>query len=317
MRVHRMVIAVLAGMLIAACNDANTPMAPEVPDPLGSLADGGHGRSRPRLGSISGMKCLVTPGQSQDDDDDDAAPMRISLNRGRDDDDERGEERDHGRDHVRGGRCERDDDRGAGVAGWTITLTGNDYEGRPVSLSTVTGPRGKYLFLLRPGTYTVCEEMKPGFAQVFPSAGASCPAETFGYEVVLRSGQMARNRDFGNQPGVVLPPPTGRIEGAVLITGTPDGMSDWAVFLFDATGAPVAQTLTLMGGAYAFTDLPAGTYLVCEDLPIWMTLDQQSAPVAGDPGTAHCAGNGTVGYLITITGGEVITERNFFNAIAG
>jgi hypothetical protein len=314
MRLDRMVIAALAAVLVAACSDVN---APTVPDPLGSVAHGDHDRDHDRSGfaSISGMKCLVTAGRREHDGDGDD-DYHISRSGGWDGwKDEHGHRRDYGRRDP----CVRGYGHGTGIADWPISLAGTDYEGTPVSLSAVTDARGKYAFPgLRRGRYTVCEGTKAGFEQVFPRAGASCPGGTFGYEIVLRSAQGVTNADFGNRVAEAQPTLTGRIEGAVLIDGTPDGMSNWAVFLFDGNGAAVAQTITIADGSYAFADLPAGMYMVCQDLPVWMRLDQQSAPLTGDPGTGQCASNGTVGYIITITGaGEVMTGKNFSDNIAG
>src|SRR5262249_21224808 len=65
------------------------------------------------------------------------------------------------------------------LSGWTITLTGTDNMGNPVSLTTTTGANGEYSFTgLTPGTYTVAEVLQTGWTQ---TAG--------GTTVTLTSGQ--------------------------------------------------------------------------------------------------------------------------------
>jgi hypothetical protein len=297
MRLGYVVIAV-ASVLAAACNDANAPTAPVATDVLASLSDraDGGGSSRFSRGSIHGMKCLATSDS-------------------------------HRHLYDRYGRCESRHGRSAGIANWPISLSGTDDQGHAVSLSTVTGAKGRYAFTgLRRGKYTVCEGVKDGFVQVFPRTGAGCPGGTFGYRIVLRTNEVVERADFVNRPGGTQPPQpppppptaTGNIQGTVLLDGTTIGLSGWAVTLFDGNGVQIVQTASDGAGTYAFTSLTAGTYQVCEALIPGMTPDMVTAPLAGDPGTALCTGNGTIGYRITITAaGEVVTGKDFRNNIAG
>lgn len=258
--------------------------------------------------AVHGTKCLITA-----DQDGGVEPSARLSGAWRATDD-------HDHDDDDDGRCERDDERGAGLPDWPISLSGTDDQGHAVSLTTATGPQGEYAFTdLRPGTYTVCEGAKQGFVQVFPSVGASCPGGTFGYQLELSSGQVVKHQDFGNQPGGPPPPPPGppgSIQGRVMlpaIEGVSDPLMDWLIFLLDENGAQLAQTTSDVSGNYAFADLQPGTYRVCEDLPSFMTPDKQLSPLVGDPGTASCA-NGTIGYVVTITAaGEGATGKDFIN----
>ena len=310
---------------------------------LAAVGDAGcAGALRPA--EIRGTKCLVTADGDDEDDDDHPDPSPSLTGRGGhddddrdghdrdgrdehddDDDDDRDDDHDWGKPHDRDkhdARCERDDDHGAGIADWPISL----YQGTSVVLNTVTDAEGDYSFTgLQPGAYTVCEGVRDGFVQVFPKSGASCSNGTFGYDLVLGSGQVAKHKDFGNQGGAPPPPPpTGGIQGRVLLAGEPLGLSDWVITLFDGNGVQLAQTTSEanpvnpdLTGNYAFGNLQAGTYLVCVELPSGVAAEQEVSPVAGDPGTAACV-NGTIGYLITITAaGEVITGRDFSIALAG
>ncbi|MBI1741721.1 DUF11 domain-containing protein [Candidatus Acetothermia bacterium] len=72
----------------------------------------------------------------------------------------------------------------------TITLTGTDWMGNPVSLMTTTDGNGKYSFQgLPPGTYTVCEVLPPGFHQTFPRMGPQCSSGGLGHQIMLACGQ--------------------------------------------------------------------------------------------------------------------------------
>jgi hypothetical protein len=90
------------------------------------------------------------------------------------------------------------------------------------------------------------------------------------------------------------------------------------VTLYDANGTLLTQVTTDASGGYLFANLSPGTYRVCEQLPAGVTPDMLVSPVAAAPGTVVCPGNGTIGYLVTITAaGEVLTGKDFSNMIAG
>ena len=61
------------------------------------------------------------------------------------------------------------------AAGITITLTGTDVFGNPVSLTTTTNSQGQFSFTgLIPGTYLICEVPPPGYHQTYPRSGDLC-----------------------------------------------------------------------------------------------------------------------------------------------
>jgi hypothetical protein len=72
----------------------------------------------------------------------------------------------------------------------------------PVATDT-TGPAGAYTFNLEPGSYVICEVLKPDWAQSYPrGAPAECRADLSlgpqGYAVTLVAGQDETGNAFGN-----------------------------------------------------------------------------------------------------------------------
>ncbi|MEM3056892.1 MAG: SdrD B-like domain-containing protein [Candidatus Bathyarchaeia archaeon] len=83
------------------------------------------------------------------------------------------------------------------LGGWKIILSGN------VSKQTTTASDGKYSFTdLPPGTYTVSEELKPGWQQTYP------PGST--WTVNLPEGGVVNDKNFGNR---IPPPPPPSVGG--------------------------------------------------------------------------------------------------------
>jgi hypothetical protein len=89
----------------------------------------------------------------------------------------------------------RDGATGSGIAGWCVTLTSD--AGSAVAQSDASG---NYVFGNIPdGTYLICEVMKAGWQQTFPSAamgGVPCP-EGLGHSFPL-GGMSASFVDFRN-----------------------------------------------------------------------------------------------------------------------
>ena len=81
---------------------------------------------------------------------------------------------------------------GPGVEGFVIYLDENNNALRDAAeLFTLTGAQGNYSFTnLLPRTYTVREEIRPGWRQTFPSNGF--------YLATVPSGGLVTNIDFGN-----------------------------------------------------------------------------------------------------------------------
>src|SRR5207248_1579787 len=159
-------------------------------------------------------------------------------------------------------------------AGATVTLTGTDGSGAPVSLTTTTNASGLYSFTnLVPGTYVVTETQPATYLEGKETIGT--PGGTTGNDVfsavVLSSGVNGTNNNFGElQPA--------SLAGYVYVDANNDGIKE-------VTEAPIAgTTVTLTGtdvngnavskttttdvnGLYSFTNLVPGTYVVTETQP--------------------------------------------------
>lgn len=214
-----------------------------------------------------------------------------------------------------------------GIAGVSITLTGIDDRGTPVTLTTTTAADGAYSFSgLRPGTYTITENQPASWDAGKTSAGTvigtgSTPGAVTGtpisnsvQNIVLGPGGASSANNFGeihfptlsgyvfvdaNSNGSREAGETAGITGVtVTLTGTDD------------LGAPVSvTTITAGNGSYSFTGLRPGSYTVTETAPAGLTH------TGAEPGTA--GGTGGVGSTVTaitsvsLASGTTATGYNF------
>jgi protocatechuate 3,4-dioxygenase beta subunit len=162
------------------------------------------------------------------------------------------------------------DDGEPGLGGWTLYIDadkdGVKDEGEKWTKSNADG---RYTFEgLAVGAYRVREVVVEGFTLTRPRDGF--------YDVILAAGQAANDRHFGNhRPGSSAGSIRGVVYNDLDADGTRDdgesGLQGVRVYL-DANnnGRPDAgerDTLTNVGGAYAFTNLPAGVYRVRQVRP--------------------------------------------------
>jgi fimbrial isopeptide formation D2 family protein/uncharacterized repeat protein (TIGR01451 family) len=162
-----------------------------------------------------------------------------------------------------------------GIGGVTITLTGTDDLGNPVTLTTTTDASGVYTFTnLRPGTYTVIETQPSGYfdgAESVGSAGGSVSSNDVIGNVTLSAGVAATGYNFGELLAA-------RIAGFVyedddndgVFDTTENGISGVTITLTgtdDLGNGVLLTTTTTVTGFYAFDDLRPGTYAVIETQP--------------------------------------------------
>ncbi len=178
-----------------------------------------------------------------------------------------------------------------GIAGVTMTLTGTNGLGQPITATTTTAANGTYSFttdsnghVLVPGTYQIAETPPSGYLQGLNTVGTMngttdgtlVPVNQIG-SIALTSGQSGINYNFGwvtpvTVAGLVYLDPNG---AGVLVAGD-SGMANVTVTLtgINILGQSVtATTTTGTGGTYSFTtdsngkSLSPGTYQLADTDP--------------------------------------------------
>lgn len=165
-------------------------------------------------------------------------------------------------DHDDDGRIDAGE---TGIAGVTITLTGNADDGRPVSLTTVTDANGAYAFLdVRPGTYTVTEPTQPANT----TNGLTTPGNIGGVPMGTATGRTVVPSAIA---GIVLAPEQSSVENNFgEIADSPDlRVSKSATPGTFTVGTESAYTVRVRNAGNAPT---AGEYEVEDRLPTGVTL---------------------------------------------
>jgi fimbrial isopeptide formation D2 family protein/uncharacterized repeat protein (TIGR01451 family) len=165
----------------------------------------------------------------------------------------------------------------ADLRGVKVTLTGTDDLGNTISIEIDTLPDGSYRFVgLRPGTYMVTETQPTGYLDgndtVGSRGGALAGTADSVTGIVIRSGDIGAGYNFAE-----LAPAS--LAGSVFTDADNDGLRESGdlpienvtVVLTgaDDRGASVTLTaVTTSTGAYVFTNLRPGTYVVRETQPM-------------------------------------------------
>lgn len=201
-----------------------------------------------------------------------------------------------------------DGDRDAddpGLAEWTITA-GDD---RSAPRSTETGAAGTYtLSDLRPGRYTVAEQLKPGWRFSAPADGT--------HTITVSSGETA-TADFGNYRPATIEGvkfddhDVQRTRGA----GEP-GLAGWTIGLSGGRSDD-ATDVTDDDGRYGFGGLIPGSYVVAETMQSgW----RQTAPASGTHAVTVRSGDtltADFGNVCLGTASVAITEEGTAAALTG
>ena len=142
-----------------------------------------------------------------------------------------------------------------GVGGVTVTLTGTDANGNPVTLTTTTDANGNYQFTnVPPGSYSITITPPPGQIVTNPNPQI----------VNLQPGQTINNIDFGVTvtTGIIGDRVFNDFNGDGVQTGSEPGIAGVTVNLLDAGNNVIATTTTDANGFYRFTSLAPGSYTV-------------------------------------------------------
>ena len=188
-----------------------------------------------------------------------------------------------------------------GIAGVTVTLqTTNGV----VLATNVTSASGAYSFTnLIPGNYVVVETNLPGWISTLDTA----PPNDDHIPVTLTSGQaLTSNNFYDTQPGSIAGNVLVDVNGnGVADSNDTNGIAGVTITLQTTNGVVLATNVTSASGAYSFTNLMPGNYVVVEtNLPGWIsTLD--TAP----PNDDHIP--------VTLTSGLVSTNNNFYDTHPG
>ncbi len=165
---------------------------------------------------------------------------------------------------IAGSVVDQDD---VGIADVTLTLTGTDVNGDPVSLATTTDADGNYLFGdLLPGTYTVTETHPSGYLDGHEEAG-STGGDISTNDVIADIPLQANESSYGHDFHEFVP---ASIEGSVFVDGDGEPIAGVVITLTgtNVNGNPVEiATTTDTDGDYSFVGLLPGSYVVTETQP--------------------------------------------------
>ena len=178
----------------------------------------------------------------------------------------------------------------------TVTLSGTDELGAPVSLTTTTNATGEYKFIVPAGTYTV--SYNTADPDIPAPLGSLTTATSFLFPVL--SGMEVEDLDFGrDNTGTVGDLVWSDVDGDGVRDAGEPGIGGVAVALYADAGFTtlLASTVTSTSGAYLFAGLADGTYYV--QVQSGSLPSGYSAVPTGDPdaskdgqGTATVAGGG-------------------------
>lgn len=184
-----------------------------------------------------------------------------------------------------------------GIPGVTVTVTGADDFGAPVTRTLTTAAGGTYTTPLRPGTYTVTETQPAGYLDGRVTAGTAggTVARNEVSGILLGSGVTATGYLFGERTNSSLAGTVFADDDGDGAQGTGEtGIEGVTLELLSATGAVLQTTTTDADGAWTFEGFTPGTYGVRETQPDGY-FDGTS--VIGDSGGTTAA-NGIAGIEI-------------------
>jgi serine-aspartate repeat-containing protein C/D/E len=178
-----------------------------------------------------------------------------------------------------------------GLPGVTITRTSSINDPAAAQLSVVTDAQGNFTFANVPfGTFTLSETVPPGFVQTAPPVPGTSQA-TINFAQRSVSGVLFGNRAIaGTVSGVKF----NDVNGNGVRDAGEAGLAGVTIRITDASGT-VTTTTSDASGAFSFTGLAAGAYVVSEVVP---TGFNQTAPAAPGTFTVNLTTGSTAGNLL-------------------
>ncbi len=211
-----------------------------------------------------------------------------------------------------------------GISGVTVTLSGTNNQGKPITATTTTSSTGTYSFTtdssgnkLAPGTYTITETLPSGYLSraanvgtVNSAADGTASSATAIGSIVLVDGQAGVSYNFGNVKPVTI---GGEVyedknDNGVLDSGDV-GIAGVTLTLSGTTdlGASITATATTgSGGTYSFTTdsngnaIRPGTYQIVETLP-----------------SGYISRAATVGTVNSTSDGSVVSATDIGSIVLG
>jgi hypothetical protein len=187
--------------------------------------------------------------------------------------------------------------------------------------TVATDAAGNFLFTeVAPGTYVLSEVVPAGFTQTAPATGT--------FTVTLASGGTSIDNLFGNFRGIL----TGTISGSKFsdlngngaLDSGETGMAGVTITLTPVPGGQFAggvtpsvrTTVTGVGGAFSFGEVPLGPYTLSETVPAG--FEQTAPPAPGTiPVTLTFASRNSVGNLFGNRAAGAAISGTKFNDLNG
>ena len=147
-----------------------------------------------------------------------------------------------------------------GIKDWLITATG------PVTLTVRTNDRGRFIMPLPLGTYTVSENLKPGWTQTSPPGG-TWSIDVATPDTLVDSVWFMNHTDASLISGIKF----NDVNRDGMYNGGDSILADWKIDLTDTSGIELDYDKTDSLGQYMLYVFQPGEYRVSEDAkPGWV-----------------------------------------------